>query len=672
MLSKITNRLNRGSRVLTDPTSLSRPWEDLVLSPIKAIELEAAALPDVISLAQGIPSFDTPQQIKEAVIERIRAGSCSRYSLSPGLPELRELIAETLRGEGMRYDPDSEVIVTCGSIEAVSASLIALVAPGSEVLLPSPCYTSYLSAIQVARATPKFFPLDEDAGFDLAPDRIAHAISPRTRAILMAQPNNPTGTVFSSAAIEALLALAEKHNLLVLSDEVYREFVYVDRPVVTPASLPHGRERIVRICSFSKAFAMTGWRVGFLHTDRSLAARILRVHDALVTCAPVASQYGALAALAHGEALIAPFREELRHRRQRLIEHLDSLPSIFDYQTPQASYFVFPRVKDTVALARDSRALAREILHRARVACVPGVAFGPTGEGHLRFCFARPIEDIDRAFERLHDFFSRFGKSSTSPLSFRSAKAPTVVPARPSAGREVRTQTLRWLAWASLTVHRPFVIGIAGGRGKTVAKRSLTQLLATHFRVRSSPLSYNTELGVSLSILGISVHGMRPIVALLHCLARAAWPLRSDVLILEYGAAQPGDMNRLLRIIEPDIALVTPTTDQPGESAEVLRILIQELDTLGRRMRSRGKPLLAYDKDPGLRRLEAFAQAEWIGIDSLHREGSSFLIPVGDTIRPLRRDWAGTSELYAIAAGVRIAAILGVPQEKVVSFLTPS
>lgn len=651
---------------------VGRPWEELVLSPIKAIELEAATLPDVISLAQGIPSFDTPEEIKRSVIEQIRAGSCARYTLSPGLPALRELLSEVLRREGMSYDADSEIIVTCGSIEAVSASLLALLEPGEEVLLPSPSYTSYLSAIKVARAVPQFISLDEDAGFDLDPERLAESISSRTRAVVIAQPNNPTGTIFSREAIEAMLALADKHDLLVLSDEVYREFVYTDRPVFSPASLPCYRGRVVRICSFSKAFAMTGWRVGFLHTDHALAARILRVHDALVTCAPVASQYGAVAALTHGEALIAPLREELRRRRQRLIEHLDLLPSIFDYQTPQASYFVFPRVKDTVPLARDSRALAHELLHRARVACVPGVAFGPTGEGHLRFCFARPIEDIDRAFERLQEFFSKFGQKSISALPLGSAMPTAPVVSRPSVRREAAARMLRGLARSSLAIHRPLVIGIAGGRGKTVAKRTLAELLATHFQVRSNPLSYNTEIGVSLSVLGVAVHGVSALRAIALCLLRAIHPLRCDVLILEYGVARPGDMDRLLRIVEPDIAIVTPTTDRPGEHAESLRILLGELEELGRRMARKAKPLFAFAADLGLRRLEGFTTAEWIGLDCFTRDGASMWLTAGNVAHRLQRDWAGTSELYAIAASVRVAERLGLPPEKLAAFLSPS
>ncbi|HUI28347.1 MAG TPA: pyridoxal phosphate-dependent aminotransferase, partial [Candidatus Kryptonia bacterium] len=342
------------------------------LSPIKAIELQASRIPGVVSLAQGIPSFDTPEPIKRYVAEKLAAGECAKYSLAPGLPQLRELIAESLLHEGMRYDPDGEIIVTCGAIEAVTATLLATINPGDEVLLTSPTYTSYVPAIRLAGGVPRFVALDEDANFDLDPDAIAAAATRRTAALLLCNPNNPTGTIFSRGQVERMLAVAERHDLVVITDEVYKDFVYSDARPFSPALVADARARVVRIVSFSKAYGMTGWRVGFLHTARERARDILKVHDAVVTCAPVVSQHAAVAALTLGEPFIAEFRREFRRRRDRVITHLDALSNVFDYQRPDASYFVFPRVKDTVRLARDSVRLAEDILNRAHVALVPG------------------------------------------------------------------------------------------------------------------------------------------------------------------------------------------------------------------------------------------------------------------------------------------------------------
>src|SRR5262249_9787218 len=200
---------------------------------------------------------------------------------------------------------------------------------------------------------------------------------------------------------------------------------------------------------------------------RAQADAILTVHDALVTCAPVVSQYAAIAALELGAPFIEQFREEFRQRRARIIEHLDALPQIFDYQKPNASYFAFPRVKDTVDLARDSRALADDILERARVALVPGVAFGPTGEAHLRFCYARDVADIDRAFERLCDYFA-----GRTPRTFSVPPAVAVARKRHPL-RAVGVRVLHGLARLALARRRPQVVAIAGGRGKTVLKRTL-------------------------------------------------------------------------------------------------------------------------------------------------------------------------------------------------------
>jgi aspartate/methionine/tyrosine aminotransferase len=237
----------------------------LTLSPIKDVELQASRLPGVVSLAQGIPSFDTPEPIKRFVAERMAEGVCARYSVSPGLPQLREAIADALQDDGMRYDPDREILVTVGSIEAIAATLLASIDEGDEVLVVSPTYASYLPAIRLAGGVPRFVPLNEDANFDLDPDAIEEAAGRRTRAILLCNPNNPTGTVFSREQTQRMLRVAAEHDLLVITDEVYKDFVYGEQPIFSAAMEASARERVVRVCSFSKAFGMTGWRVGYLH-----------------------------------------------------------------------------------------------------------------------------------------------------------------------------------------------------------------------------------------------------------------------------------------------------------------------------------------------------------------------------------------------------------------------
>ena len=640
------------------PFSQRRPPETtfgpVQISPIKAVEIEASRLPDVVSLAQGIPSFDTPEPIKQYVTERLREGVCARYSLSPGLPELRELVSEALLAEGMRYDPDGEILVTCGAIEAIAAALFATVGPGEEVIVASPTYASYLPSIRLTGARPRFVALDEDRNFDLAPRAIRAAITARTRAILLCNPNNPTGTVYSLEQTAAMMQIAEEHDLVVITDDVYKDFLYTDEEAGNPAKLDGYRDRVLRVCSFSKAYGMTGWRVGFLHGPRQRVDAILAVHDTLVTCAPVVSQYAAIAALRFGAPYIEQFRREFRERRDRVVERLDALDRVFDYQLPNASYFAFPRVKDTVPLARDSRALAHDILQKARVALVPGVAFGPTGEAHLRLCYARPAPDIERAFDRLEAYFAGHAlRGRPRPA------APTTVPAA-DGWRRAGRGTLRALARLRLAHHRPRIVAIAGGRGKTVLKRALTELLRERFRVRANPLSHNTEMGLALAVLGVRLDSRRPadlLRTLTAGLRRALAPEPVDVLVLELGARRSGDMHELLSIVRPDVAVVTPLAAGDGADLDLLPTLESEVAVLAATMRDHGLPLVACRDDP---LLAASGAAYTYGVDDVDVDGN--VVVDGERIG-IDRGLVGATAVRAVAASVRVARLLGMPVE---------
>ncbi len=638
------------------------------LSPIKAVELQASRLPDVVSLAQGIPSFDTPEPIKRFVQERMAEGSCARYSVTPGLPRLREALAEALLREGMAYDPDGEVLVTAGSIEAIAASLLALVEPGDEVLVVSPTYASYIPAIRLAGAVPRFVPLAEDANFDLDPESIARAAGRRTRALILCNPNNPTGTVFSAEQTRRMLEVAEGEDFVVIADEVYKDFVYGDARIHSAAREVWARDRVLRVCSFSKAYAMTGWRVGFLHGPAHLVADVLKVHDALVTCAPVVSQYAALAALEMGDEVIAGFRAEFRRRRDQVIARLDALPDVFDYQKPNASYFVFPRVKDTVPFARDSRRLAADILERARVALVPGVAFGPTGEAHLRLCYARGAEDIGRAFDRLDDYFT--GRPA------RTTSLPAGVPASvPAAGlpRRAGIALLRRAARAHLARRRPRVIAIAGTQGKTIVKRTLVELLdRAGLMVRANPLSHNTAVGLALAILGRDLDTRSP-APLLVDLTKALWAgyatrLPAEVMVLELGVRTAGDMDAHLGLIHPDLAVVTPLAPSFSRDGEALAVVRREV--LGLCDAVDPSRLLLCVDDPFLAELaDRLPAALRFGSADVREGAGGPELELGGTTWAIGRDVVGAGHLRALSVAARVGRLLRVHHDVIRAFL---
>jgi aminotransferase len=372
--------------------------KNLQLSVIKQMELRATKYPDVISLAQGIPNFDTPACIKRRVERALQNGVVAKYSLSPGLPELREMIEIALAKENMFYDWQKEIIVTAGAIEAITAAILAISQPGEEIILPSPSYTSYREIVYLAGCKPVFVPLNEQAGWAFELDKFEQAITSKTKAVLFCNPNNPTGTIYGRQQLMGLANLAKKHNFFIISDEVYKDFIYdgADK-IFSLAELPELRKRVVRVFSFSKAYAMTGWRLGFVHSDESIINEILKVHDTLVTCAPVISQYAAMGAIEMAEADIVHFKKQYQNRRDLICSWLDKLNSYFTYVKPSAAYFVFPKVNRQP----DSFALALELLDKIQVAVVPGIAFGPNGEGHIRLSFGRSEERINAAFNRL-------------------------------------------------------------------------------------------------------------------------------------------------------------------------------------------------------------------------------------------------------------------------------
>ncbi|HME46382.1 MAG TPA: aminotransferase class I/II-fold pyridoxal phosphate-dependent enzyme [Syntrophorhabdales bacterium] len=390
-----------------DLTRISRRVGRITVSAIKQMPVLASKVAGAVSLGQGIPSFATPPFVTEAVIRALREDeSVGKYSLQPGLPALKEEIANHLfRTKGVPVDPDTEIFVSCGAMEALAASIATLVDRGDEVLISSPNYASHIEQVLFAEGVPVFVPLGEEQGWRLDIDGFKRAVTPRTKAILICNPMNPTGTVFSREEVRAIAELAIERDLFVIADEAYDFLVYEGLCHESFVSIPELKQRLVAAFSFSKMYCMTGWRVGYLYAPSYLIDQVLKVHDAFAICAPTVSQYGALAALratngkdGEGDRFIAGLVSALDARRELICNRLDRLSALFAYQRPQGAYYVFPGIALPGVKSMD---LALRLLYEAKVISVPGSGFGPTGESHIRLSFGGTEHEINEGFDRI-------------------------------------------------------------------------------------------------------------------------------------------------------------------------------------------------------------------------------------------------------------------------------
>ncbi len=358
----------------------------------------AAQMPDVISLGVGEPDFVTPAPIRAAGIRSLEEGRTA-YTSNSGLLELRIALAEHLHAlYGVRYDPEHELLITVGVSEALQITTIATLNPGDEVIIPEPCFVAYPAAVIFADATPVLIPTSVDDAFQVDPERIAAAITPRTRAILLGYPNNPTGAVMARERLVAITELAERHDLLVFSDEIYDRLVYGVRHTCF-AALPGARERTVVLGGFSKAYAMTGWRLGWMAAPADIVAAARKVHQYAIMSAPTTAQYAGIEALHSGEPFVAEMVTEYDRRRRAIVAGLNTigLPTF----EPQGAFYVFPHVAH---LGLSSEAFAERLLREQQVAVIPGETFGPSGAGFVRACYAASMDKIEAALDRIERF----------------------------------------------------------------------------------------------------------------------------------------------------------------------------------------------------------------------------------------------------------------------------
>lgn len=362
-----------------------------------------ATMEDVISLGIGEPDFVTPQSILQAGINSLQDGE-THYTSNSGLMALRSALAEHLyQRYGVEYDPVKEIVITVGVSEALYLAMTALLDPGDEVIIPTPCFVSYQAEAILAGGVPFELPTFAEDQFELRPTALEAAINPRTKAVLIAYPNNPTGAVASRETLMALAEIAEKHDLIVISDELYDQLIY-DVPHVCFPSLPGMWERTILLGGFSKNYAMTGWRIGFAAAPASILQGLLRVHQYTIMSAPTTAQAAAVVAIKNGHQYVEDMRSEYDRRRKLIVSGLNNLG--LSTVEPHGAFYAFPSI---AATGMDGETFAQKLLQEERVAVVPGSAFGAGGEGYVRCSYATAYEKIEEALRRMEKFMCRHG-----------------------------------------------------------------------------------------------------------------------------------------------------------------------------------------------------------------------------------------------------------------------
>jgi len=364
----------------------------------------AKEIEDVAFLSWAKPTSGAPGYIGEAAIAAIKDGLVDGYSVSQGLPELRQEIVKKLKQDNGIDANISQIIVTVGAIEGLAAAVMALIDPGDEVILPSPTYSTHVNQVDLASGKPVFVPTIEEKGFILDIQGIRKAVTQRTKAILYCSPSNPTGAVFSEQQLTQLSEIALEHNLMVITDEAYEYFTFDGHKHFSIASIPEMRKNVVSCFTFTKTYAMTGWRVGYLHAAEELIPQINKAHIPFAICVPVVSQYAALEALRQPQDCVAEFRQKYLVARDLMCQRLDRLESVFEYQKPGGSYLMFPKI--LLKEGKNSKSFCEKLLREAKVSTTPGIDFGPTGESHLRLSFCVPEEMINNAFDRMEVYFN--------------------------------------------------------------------------------------------------------------------------------------------------------------------------------------------------------------------------------------------------------------------------
>ncbi len=359
-------------------------------------------MPDAISLGVGEPDFDTPWHISDEGIYTLEKGR-TFYTSNSGLLELRkEIGAWYSRKYGIERDPAKEILITVGGSEGIDLALRALLSPGDEVIIPEPSYVSYVPCVSLAGGIPVTIPLKNENKFKLTAEELEAAITDKTKVLILSFPNNPTGAIMTREDLKPIAELAIRHDLYVISDEIYSELTYGKEPHASIGALPGMEDRTIVINGFSKAYAMTGWRLGYAMAPEVIAKEMTKIHQFCIMCAPTTSQYAAIEAVRNGDKDIAKMRESYDKRRKFLLKQFELMGlSCFE---PEGAFYTFPCIKE---LGMTSDDFATTLLREEELAVVPGTAFGDCGEGFIRISYAYSIDELREAMDRLGRFIRK-------------------------------------------------------------------------------------------------------------------------------------------------------------------------------------------------------------------------------------------------------------------------
>ena len=374
-------------------------------SPIRKMFNLADGMEDVVSFTVGEPDFNTPAHVVDAAVEALRTGK-HHYTPNAGILPLREAISEYyVRSRGLHYSPETEIIATAVGMEALLLTMLTLLNPGDAFLLSDPCWTNYSRQIEICSARPVFVPVDAAHDFTFAPEALEKAITPETKGFLVNSPANPTGGIAGRKALEQLAEIAVRHDLYVISDEVYSELLYEGNTFTSIAALPGMKERTIIVNSFSKTYAMTGWRVGYALGPQHIISQMVKLQENVAACVNTAAQYGALAALTGSQAPVAEMLETYSQRRAYILDAFSKINGLTCF-APQGAFYAFV---DISAAGMDAETFARDLLQKVRVIVVPGEAFGESGKRYVRLSFATSMENIREGTRRIAQYMKTLG-----------------------------------------------------------------------------------------------------------------------------------------------------------------------------------------------------------------------------------------------------------------------